>query len=391
MEIQDFLQPLLFTNADITYPDARERIGHKISAYTTTHNFPSLQDIDIAIIGIQEDQMAVNNIGCANGADPIRKKLYSLFPHTKIRIADLGNIAAGKTIEDTYHAATEVVSFLIAKGIVPIVLGGSQDLTFACYKAYEKLQQIINLFVVDNMFDLGTIEEPISSQSYLNKIITQKPNYLFNYTNIGYQTYFVDQESISLMDKLYFDVHRLGLIRSQMEEVEPLVRDADMMSIDISAVRNSDAPGNGNATPNGFYGDEICRITRYAGLSDKLSCIGFYEYNPILDINGQTALLTAQMIWYFIEGFYNRKSDFPYKDKENYKRYYVPIQDHAHEIIFYKSKKSERWWMEVPCPANMMAKYERHYLIPCSYSDYQIALKDEVPERWVLAFHKFSE
>src|SRR6185295_17792470 len=111
---------------------------------------------------------------------------------------------------------------------------------------------------------------------------------------IGYQTYFVGNEQVELMNKLFFDAYRLGQVRKDMEEVEPIVRNADIVSFDITAVRNSDAPGNGKASPNGFYGEEACQIARYAGISDKLTSIGFYEINPDLDKNSQTSHLAAQ-------------------------------------------------------------------------------------------------
>jgi hypothetical protein len=167
-----------------------------------------------------------------------------------------------------------------------------------------------------------------------------------------------------------------------MEEVEPLVRNADMVNIDVGAIRQSDAPANGNPSPHGFYGEEVCQIARYAGMSDKLSSIGFFELNPKFENNGQTAHLVAHAIWYFIEGFYSRMSDFPYIDKQNYKRYTVPLNDDTMELIFYKSKKSDRWWIEIPCDESMKEKYSRHLLVPCSYNDYQKALNNEIPDRW---------
>jgi arginase family enzyme len=389
MEIKIYLEPLDFKNEDIEYHDLRERFGHIIPAFTDEENFPELEGIDIAILGVKEDRKSVNNFGSSNAPDEIRKKFYQLFPSSaRNKIVDIGNIKKGHSVEDTYFALSEVVAFLIKKEIIPVIIGGSQDLSFANYRAYEKLGQIINIFTVDNTFDLGDAEEDIDAQAFLSKIILHQPNFLFNYTNIGYQTYFVDQEAIDLMEKLYFDAYRLGVIRKDIEQVEPLVRNADMISIDISAIRQADAPGNANATPNGFNGEEVCQIARYAGMSDKLTSIGFYECNPVFDNNGQTSHLIAQMIWYFIDGFYNRKHDYPYKDKENYKKYYVSIKENTHEIIFYKSKKSDRWWMEVPCPIDVKIKYERHYLVPCSYNDYQTALADEVPDRWWQVYKK---
>ncbi len=351
--------------------------------------FPSLENIDIAIIGINESRLAIGNSGCENAPDQVRKYFYPLFKHhNNIRIADLGNVKPGHTINDTYFAARDIVANLLKKDIIPFIIGGSQDITYANYLAYESIGRIINMVCVDMDFDLGTHESPMSSKTYLSKIITHQPSYLFNYSNIGYQTYFVDREAVELMGKLYFDVYRLGLVQTDIEEVEPMVRNADMLSIDISSVRNSDAPGNKNARPNGFYGEELCRIMRYAGMSDKLTSAGLYEINPEFDRNGQTAGLAAQALWYFIDGFYNRKHDFPIKDKKFYLKYRVVIKELQNEIVFYKSKKTNRWWMEVPCPTRLKSKYERHYLVPCSYNDYKTAMKEEIPDRWWQAYQK---
>jgi hypothetical protein len=252
------------------------------------------------------------------------------------------------------------------------------------------MEQTINIVSVDSSFDIGDGDKELNSQSYLSKIILHKPNLLFNYSNVGYQTYFVEQNAVGLMDKLYFDAHRLGQVRKNMENVEPIVRNADVLSFDISAIRQSDAPGNGNASPNGFYGEEACQICRYAGMSDKLSSIGIYEINPAFDNNKQTAHLASQMIWYFIDGFYNRKQDYPIVDKSEYTKYRVSITNHEHEIIFYKSNKSDRWWMDVPYPVNHQIKFERHHMVPCSYSDYETACSDEMPDKWWQTFQKLG-
>ncbi len=367
----------------------KKRLGDVVRSYSNPGNFPDLDGIDIAILGVQEERNAYNNKGCCKAPDFVRNYLYKLFQgEYETNLADLGNIQAGNSVNDTYFALTTVISELISNNILPLVIGGSQDLTYACYKAYEKIGRIINIAAIDPMFDIGEKEGDLSARSYLSKIILHKPNFLFNYTNIGYQTYFVDKEAIELMNNLLFDCYRLGVVRSDLEEVEPMVRNADMISFDISAIRQSDAPANKNATPNGFYGDEACQIVRYAGLSDKLTTIGFYEINPSIDNNNQTSHLTAQMIWYFIDGFYNRKKDFPHRNKKDFLKYTVSIKEHKERIVFYKSKKSDRWWMEVPVKTGMRTKYKRHHFIPCSYKDYKTALNDEIPDRWWQTYQK---
>ncbi len=389
MDISIFFEPIQLKGYQFAEKTHRKHLGDVVKAYLKPADFPDLENTDIAIFGVNEDRNAVGNIGCGAAADAIRKVFYKLYQgNFDLRMTDLGNMLRGHTIEDTYFALTSTLVELINRNIIPLILGGGQDLTFVQYRAYEKLGQIVNLAAVDPEFDLGNSEEGLDSRSYLSHIILQQPNYLFNYTNIGYQTYFVDQEAIALMKNLLFDTYRLGMVRTNLEEVEPMVRNADLLSIDISSVRMSDAPGNSNAVPNGFYGEEVCQIMRYAGLSDKLTSIGIYEYNPGYDRQDQTAQLIGQMIWYFIDGFYSRKHDFPAGKTKDFTKFTVTLKDFKDEIVFYKSKKSDRWWMDVPVRSRDKSKYERHHMMPCSYEDYQTACNNHLPDRWWQTYQK---
>ena len=387
MEFTDYLSPLSY---GISFP--KGSLGESVLFNQVEKNFPDLQGVNLAIVGIEEDRHAVNNIGCGEGQNIVRHYLYQLFlgGNYTVKIADIGNIKQGHTIDDTYFAVSQVIAELIKRKIVPVIIGGSQDLTYANYKAYELLGQTVNMVAVDPMFDLGDVDSILDSRTFLGKIMMQQPNFLFNYSNIGYQTYFVDQRSINLMSKLFFDAYRLGEVRGKMEDIEPVIRHADTISFDMSSIKSSDAPGCGNATPNGFYSEEACQLAKYAGMNDKLSSIGFYEYNPKFDKNEQTAHLLAQMIWCFVDGYYNRKNDQPLYDTNGFTKYRVALKNHKYEILFYKSNKTDRWWMDVPYPSDKRIKYDRHHLVPCSYNDYVTACNEEMPDRWWQVYQKLS-
>ena len=360
-------------------------IGRKIQIHTEREGFPDLDTVKIAIFGVQEDRNSENNFGCGENLHFIRRKFYELFPgdwHTEI--ADLGNVLKGNEVNDTYFAVAEIINYLLKKNIIPIILGGGQDITYVNYRAYDTLEQTVNITAVDSRFDLGSFEEGLTSQSYLSKIIMQEPNNLFNYTNVGYQTYFNPQDEIDLLESLFFGTYRLGKAK-ELENIVPAFRDADIVSIDMGAVKQSDAPANNNASPNGFYGDEICAIARYAGISDKVSSFGIYEYNSKYDQNHQTANLIAQMMWYFIEGVNFRVKDYPFSNKENYQKFTVLFEDDD-PLVFYKSHKTGRWWIEVQILSDN--KFKRHALIPCTYQDYQQAIAHNIPERWYKAMKK---
>ena len=382
---QDFLTPV--EEAVLAHLALQPSLcmGNTIRVYSEEEGFPDLENVQIAIFGVQEDRNSEGNYGCGKNLHFIRTKLYQLFPgNWKTEIADLGNVLKGNSVTDTYYAVSEIISDLLKKNIIPIIIGGGQDITYINYRAYDSLEQTVNVTAVDSRFDLGDLDSELTSQSYLSKIIMQEPSNLFNYSNVGYQTYFNSQEEIQLLDNLFFDTYRLGKAK-ELENIEPAFRNADIVSIDIGAVRQSEAPANNNASPNGFYGEEICAISRYAGISDKVSSFGIYEYNSQYDNNHQTANLIAQMIWYFIEGVNSRVKDYPFSGKENYQKFTVILEDDD-PLVFYKSNKTGRWWIEI----NILSdnKYKRHALIPCTYQDYKEATKQIIPERWYNAMSK---
>ena len=293
----------------------------------------------------------------------------------EISIADLGDILAGNTTQDTYFALKKVVSSLIKKKIIPIVIGGSQDLTYALYRAYDDLEQMVNLVSIDSKFDFGKEKDAISSDSYLTKIIIDEPNNLFNYCNIGFQTFYNSQEEIDLIEKLFFDSYRLGEISNNIAIAEPVFRDADVVSIDLNSIKSSESGNCIIFAPNGFNGKEICSLSRYAGISDKVSLFGIFNHNN----SKQESVLIAQIIWYFIEGYHYRSNEYPYGSKENYIKYIVPHE--SEEMIFYNSNKTERWWIEIPFLSNSNNKLKRNTLLLCSHEEYLTACILELPTR----------
>lgn len=363
------------------------QLGSTLQIYA--ESFPDILNEDekphLAFFGVQEDRGALNNEGCTNGADHIRPHLYRLYSGDySIKMTDLGNIRRGKTIQDTYFALRTVVETLVKEDIVPIIIGGGHDLTYAQYRGYEHLEQRVEVALIDSKFDLDqeNVENaPLNSNTFLNHIILHEPDFLFNLNSIAYQNYLVSQESIIMYDKLFFTHKRLGELANDYSQAEPAVRAADLVSFDIGSIRHSDASANQNAGPNGLFGNTACQIARYAGMSDKCSSFGIYEYNPSLDQNQQSAMLLAQMVWCFIDGYYQRKNDAPLIPKSDYIIYKTQLESQDHELVFVKSKKSDRWWMQVPYQG-FRSVNERYYLAPCSYSDYETAVSGEMPDLW---------
>lgn len=377
----DFLSPVDDIIIQHIKALSSQHLGSKVS-FHTDKEFPDLDQIKVAIVGVLENRGNPKAFEEVN-LNAIRKELYSLFPgNWQSAIADLGDIYPGNSLEDTYFALQKVAAKLIRKGIIPIIIGGSQDLTYPLYRAYDSLEQMVNLVAIDSKFDFGKQEDGITADSYLSKIVLDEPNNLFNYCNIGYQTYFNSQEEIDLIEKLYFDAYRLGEISNNIAISEPVFRDADIVCVDLTAVKSSDSGNLITFIPNGFNGKEICGLARYAGISDKVSSFGLFNHHN----TKEEAILLAQVVWYFIEGVNFRSNEYPFGTKENYLKYIVPLENE--ELVFYKSDKTDRWWIEINFFSGQHNKLKKNTLLPCSHEEYLSACNQEIPERWWKAQRK---
>ena len=370
--LENFLQPINTTRfLDIEDLETYQ-VGRRIEIFLKGKAFPSLQNVQIAIIGIGIKE-----------ANQVRQALYSLsFPFKGLNIVDLGNLR-----KPTVDVLTPVIKDLLDSNILPIIIGEQQSLTTAQYQAYHLREQLVNMVLVDKNIDFTFNKvRARRSQYFINKILGQEKNYLLHLSLIGYQKHFVNPRALQLFQKQQFDHVRLGHIKGNMKELEPIIRDADFLSFDMSTIRQSDAPASISPSPSGLFSEQACKIAHYAGLSDKLSSIGFYNFQHSTDLNSQTAHLIAQMVWYFLDGFANRKGDYPL-NQDGLVEYIVDFKTSNYQISFWKSTRSDRWWMQIPVKGK---KYERHRLVPCSYNDYKMAAHEELPERLLNAYSRLA-
>ena len=385
--IIDFLQPVSDEVVAHAKLQDAQALGNSIQIYGNNTDFPDIQKNTLVIIGVPENRNDINYLGQQPSFNRIRKSLYELFPGSWTNpIVDIGNIIPGETVSDTYFALKQTVTESIKLGAIPIILGGSHDLTYALYRAYDRLDQMVSLVSIDHKFDLKDPTEGIKNNNYLNSIIVEEPNNLINYTNLGFQTYFNSQEEIDLIERLYFESYRIGEVTQSLSMMEPIMRDADIVSFDIGSISASDiSTGKGYRSPNGFSGKEACAISRYAGLSNKVSSFGLFELNDYLSDAGE--MLVAQILWYFIEGFNTRFKEPPLSEDHNYTKYIVPLKEF--DLVFYKSMISQRWWVNIPDNQHEAHNNSKKLsLLSCTHEDYLLACDHQIPERIYKAFRK---
>ncbi len=360
-----------------------QSLGKNIHKHTVRDGLPVLAIASVAIIGVKESRNAFEKKMERLDVSGIRLQLYKLLMgNWNSTIVDMGDIEEGETVEDTYFIVKEIVAGLLEENIIPVILGATQDITYPAYRAFDGIKDMINLVAVDSRFDFGMDDELISSNSYMSKIITDKPNNLFNFSNIGYQSYFNAQEEIDLMDRLFFDAYRLGELIDDIKLAEPVLRNAHMVSMDARSIKASEIGHSENFSPNGFTGREICAIARYAGISDNVSVFGLYE----MENSAQSHKLMAQIVWYFIEGTNFRIMESPQANSKYFTKYIVPTENE--QLIYYKSHFTDRWWVEVPSLLQSNTKSESSSLLPCTEKDYLDACDQILPERWFKAYRK---
>jgi len=359
-------------------------LGKNIVQHTAATGLPELNGLSVALIGVEENR----NSYFPNPTFDLkafRKNFYELYPgNWSIRIADLGNLPNGAKVEDTYFALKEIVIHLKQLNIIPIIIGGSHDLIYPLYQSYQEQQQLANIVSVDRSFDFSQEEELISGRSYMSKIIMNHPNLLNNYTNLGFQSYYCAQEENDLMEKLFFDAVRLGHILDDPKQTEPYFRDADLVGFDMKSLSCQATGDFQNGTPNGLDARTICALARYAGISDRVMIFGLFEM-PSTAIFMQ---LLAQVVWYFVEGVNYRFGEYPVAIGADFTSYTVEMNHQT--LRFFKSEKSKRWWMEITNDFSPNNKFKSSALLPCTEEDYQEAMHNKLPERWLNALKRLN-
>jgi formiminoglutamase len=370
LNISDFLSPVSLheISHDEVYKDGQ--LGKAIAIYD--EEFPDLDEVQLVLVGCGE-QRGSGMIGSESKApDIIRRHFYQLFYwHTDIGIADIGNVKTGSSFTDSYAALKTVVNELMNDGKTVIILGGSHDLTLAQYHAHADNKKLIEASCVDALIDLN-IDSPFRHENFLMEMLTGEPNYLRHYNHIGFQSYFVHPRMLETMDKLRFDCFRVGHVKESIDEMEPVIRNSNLFSFDISAIANAYAPAN-NISPNGLSGEEACLLLRFAGMSHNVNSIGIYGYNEQHDKDELTAKQISQMLWYVLDGRSRAKREAQLDERDSFNEYHIAFAEI--ETTFLHSKKTSRWWMQLP---------DKHF-IACSYKDYLLASSNEIPERWLRA------
>ncbi len=334
----------------------------------------------VALIGVPSESDE-HNLGTDMAPNAVRKQLYELSASfLKIKVADLGNIKTGKREEDARFVLEEVVGELVKQGVIPIVIGGTQELTHAMLLGLKNHLTHIRTTIIDSKIDLKEEGQTLTAHNYLQDVMEDECVSELNL--LGIQNYYCTPWQIKKLVEHDCFCKRLRDVRGNTHLFEPILRDSDLFSFDFSSVRQSDAPGRAVSIPNGLSGLEACELGHYAGLSDSILAYGLFGFNPTFDNSDQTSALMAQVIWHIISGIDNRYSDYPKKSISEYRKYVVyPKVEGDQSTIFYNNILNGRWWIEIPT-------LEGNKVFACTSADYQTVCNNSIPDIWMRHYMK---
>lgn len=373
MEIFDYFEPSGYRYVSPYSGKQKLFLGDYITSYSETP-ITGFSKYSLAIFSIPDIGKPFAEKNHAFHLE-IRNFLNTLaWGDQNIEILDMGFLKTGKNKNDLHAAIEYVIRFFVAKQIIPVILGGKNSYSNLVFKAFAELQPQICFSEIKPEIELALTE---NNYSYLEQILISKNPVLSNFASIGYQTYLVSPFHLEFIKRLGFEAYCLGNLRSNITVSEPVLRDTDILSVDLSSVKQADFPAINQPHPNGFTSDEICQLMRFAGMSDNLKAIGFFNFHPSFDVNSQSAMLLAQTIWHFLEGFSMRRHENPLNEEGQFSRYLVESGQINEQIVFFKSLLTGRWWLFLPAATSS----HDEALISCSSEDYTSSCNNEIPER----------
>jgi hypothetical protein len=204
---------------------------------------------------------------------------------------------------------------------------------------------------------------------------------------LAFQTYLTPASVLEELNNRYFETLRLGAFRNNPAAAEPILRDADYVWFDLSAVKASDAPATARPGPNGLYAEEACQLGHYIGLSNRAKALFLFGYKSHLCASSRTAQLTGQLLWHVVEAAATRvceKIEAGIAGKSEFKEIVVDMGQQGQALHFINSLTTRRWWMNVP-----VAKASAQW-ISCLPTDYDTACRGEIPLRWLWYYQKLN-
>ncbi len=328
-----------------------DSLGYIISAFPDILDFESFDIYLLSIPSFSDNGFSTQ----------IRKELFSLYPHFKLKICDLGCLKIGNNLSDTIHSYNYVYEHIQRIGKVLLVLNAH------CFTELLKINKTNNsnskTVIFNNSFYYPTFEE---TKNNLLPFSTQHSAF------VGLQNYLSSQDDYVQASSKNVITYRLGEIIESPKSVEPLLRDASAGFASLSVLEKSTEFKILGGSANGISIHNFCQLFYYAGRSGSMNQF-VVDGNSFLRSTSENlmASVIAQSAWHFLLG----KSQTLIFDKSinTYKSYYISHLHENVEFCFYEDLKIKIWWLEISIDTC-------NIVIGASYEDYKKMQDGEIPK-----------
>jgi formiminoglutamase len=307
---------LFFSKNDPTDPRMGELVVRDASATSTAR---------VAIIGVPQDIGVERNggrIGAAEAPDAIRRWLYRLTPYDIETsrlvpdgfVVDMGNIRCDGELEEIHERLSDVVATVCAEGLVPLVLGGGHDITYATIAGAARALGPVGAINLDAHLDVRPPAPARTSGTPFRMLIEEGSLLPGAFIEYGIQSF---ANAASHAEWLVGrggriitleEIRARGFAKMLATAWQIATSGADRISgsLDIDGVRAADAPGVSAAMPDGFSAEELFAAARTLGRRTATVGLDVVEVNPRYDRDGITAKLAAHAVMRFIAGVAER-------------------------------------------------------------------------------------
>lgn len=296
--------------------DDDPRIGHWLQ-----NGLDELEDVKAVLIGFPSDIGVRRNggrPGASDGPVKIRKQLYKMTPSAEYyqpfvelldACGDAGDLKITGELARDQQNLGEVVAGFLEQDIVPIILGGGHETAFGHFLGYAESDLDTSIFNLDAHTDVRPLKNgnPHSGSPF-RQALEHDSGCADTYLVAGLQPHSVAQAHLEFIDERgghykFRDETNITSVSSLFHQHES---NHLMVTFDLDAVDQSQAPGVSAPCTNGLPADLWLTAAYLAGRNEQVSSFDISEMNPSHDRDNQTAKLAALTVWHFLLGLSQR-------------------------------------------------------------------------------------
>jgi formiminoglutamase len=290
------------------------RIGHLLGRRLDRDGTPR-----VVMLGFPSDEGVRRNggrVGAAKGPAAIRSALYRMVPDARSqtfddllgRTRDLGDLEVSGDVESDQEHLGDAIAPYLAQGVFVIVLGGGHETSYGHFLGYVRGGRAVEILNWDAHPDVRELKQgKAHSGSPFRQALEDRSDTCRGYTVAGLAPHAVSRAHLEFVGKHGRALWRDEVTREAVADLYRRVAEPTLVSFDLDAVAEAEAPGVSAPNPGGLPSELWLAAAYGAGRSPAVTSADVVELNPALDRDGQTARLAALTVWWLLRGHTERR------------------------------------------------------------------------------------